>query len=57
MRDASKALGVEGLADLRRLISVELAGAMPSDEPMTSELRGKAKETFLKIRAALQGVQ
>lgn len=57
VRDAARAMGVEGLADLRRAISVELVTAMPSDEPMTSELRGKAKETFLRIRAALQGVQ
>lgn len=57
VRDASKALGVEGLADLRRAVSVELAGAMPADEPMTAELRAKAKETFLRIRAALSEVK
>lgn len=57
VRDAARAMGIEGLADLRRAISVELATAMPTDEPMTAELRGKAKDVFLRIRAALQGVQ
>lgn len=57
VRDASRALGIEGLADLRRAVSVELAAAMPTDEPMTSELRAKAKDVFLRIRAALQEVK
>lgn len=57
VRDAARAMGIEGLADLRRAVSVELTTAMPTDEPMTAELRAKAKDVFLRIRAALQGVQ
>lgn len=57
VRDASKALAIAGLDDLRRAVSVELATAMPADVPLTQELRTKAAATFTKIKTALQGVQ
>ena len=57
VRDASKALAIAGLDDLRRAVSVELATAMPADVPLTPDLRTKAAATFTKIKTALQGVQ
>ena len=57
VRDASKALGIEGLADLRRAISVELATAMPADEALSAELRTKAKSVFSRIQFALKEVK
>lgn len=57
VRDASKALAIAGLEDLRRAISVELATAMPADVALTQDLRTKAAATFTKIKTALQGVQ
>jgi hypothetical protein len=57
VREAAKALGVVGLEDLRRAVSVELATAMPNDVEMTVELRKTARDVFLKIRSALQEVK
>jgi hypothetical protein len=57
VRDASRVLGIDGLADLRRAIAAELIAALPSDEPLTAALRTKAAETFTRIRSALQEVK
>lgn len=57
VKDASKALGGDGLSEVRKVVSGELAAAMPTDEPMTVELRAKAAVVFNRIKSALQEVK
>lgn len=56
IREASRILAIEGLADLRKLISTRLMAAFPNDEPLTDATRKKAAEAFAQIRTLLQGV-
>lgn len=57
VKDASKALGVDGLPAVRQVIAAVLAEAMPTDEPMTADLRTKAAAAFQRIRSALLEVK
>lgn len=57
VRDASKALGGDTLTDLRKEISLVLAAAMPTDEPMTATVRDRAAATFTLIQSALKEVK
>lgn len=57
VRDAAKALGITGVADLRRAISAELVAAMPADETLTADLRKTAAGAFAKILSALKEVK
>lgn len=57
VREAAKALGLDGLAGLRQEIGRVLSEAMPTDEPMTAAVRERAAKTFNLIRAALQEVK
>lgn len=57
VRDAAKALGVVGLAEVRKAIGAELTAVFPEDVPLTAESRAKAAATFGRIKAALEGVK
>lgn len=54
---AAKALGIDGLTDVRKAIAAELQAAFPTDELLTSESRAKAATIFGKIKAALEQVK
>jgi hypothetical protein len=56
IRNASAALGIVGLVDLRKAISVELAAEFPIDDPLTDTARKRAGDTFARIQSALKGV-
>lgn len=48
---------VLGLAELRKLIALELASVFTTDAPLDDAGRGKAKAMFLRLSAALAGVK
>jgi len=57
IRDASKLLVVDGLADLRKAIAAELAAAFPIDAPLDEASRAKVRSLFLKLNRSLQFVK
>jgi hypothetical protein len=57
IREASKLLVVEGLADLRKAIAAELAAAFPIDAPLDEATRSKVRALFLKLSAALKSLK
>lgn len=55
---ASKALGIDGLVDVRRAIAAEVAAALGTDDaPLTADSRAKAAAVFGRIRMALEAVK
>lgn len=55
---ASKALGIDGLVDVRKAIAAEVAAALGTDDaPLTADARAKAAAVFGRIRAALEQVK
>lgn len=55
---ASKALGIDGLVDVRRAIAAELAASLGTDDaPLTADSRAKAAAVFGRIKAALEAVK
>lgn len=55
--EASKALGITGLVDVRRSLILELQLAFPEDVPLTAEVRAKAVAVFAKLKSALEFVK
>jgi hypothetical protein len=55
---ASKALGVDGLKEVRVAIATELAAQLGTDDaPLTPDSRAKAAAVFGRIRTALEAVK
>lgn len=57
VREAAKALGIVGLADVRKAIGAELQAVLPEDVPLTAETRKRAAEVFARVKAALEQVK
>jgi hypothetical protein len=57
VKDAAKALGITGLAEMRKTIGAELAAVFPEDVPLSADSRTKAVEAFGRIKAALEQVK
>lgn len=53
VRDAAKALGLDGLADLRKAIGAELVAVFPESVPMDDAARKKARDVFARIKTNL----
>lgn len=55
---AAKALGVDGLVEVRRAIAAEVAGQLGTDDaPLTADSRAKAAAVFTRIHNALKEVK
>lgn len=58
IQQASKALGVDGLVDVRRAIAAEVAAALGTDDaPLTADSRAKAAAVFGRIKTALESMK
>lgn len=57
VKDAAKALGIEGLVDCRKAIADELKLAFANDAPFDDASRLKAKVLFVKLSEALKNVK
>lgn len=55
--EASKALGITGLVDVRKSIILELQAAFPEDVPLTADSRKKATDLFARLKVALEQVK